>query len=116
MKRKLKDWAEMDLVYARRWYKYLQRPGETRRIKRLMHKRWRREDKALVCYEATYPSTECGEPREVLQDRRGYTSVDEYYFWEYIHPRTTGREFDWDWEPAPHTSQSEGFDNPPETG
>lgn len=52
-KRKLADWDEQDLVYARKWYYYLQRKGETRRIKRLMHKRWRREDKALVCRELT---------------------------------------------------------------
>lgn len=86
MRRKLQDWDEQDLVYARRWYKYLQRKGETRRIKRLMHKRWRREDKALVCFEATNPEVVRGEPRVVLQDRRGYTSVDEYYFENFIMP------------------------------
>ena len=111
MRRKLKDWDEQDLVYARRWYKYLQRKGETRRIKRLMHKRWRREDKALVCFETTYPDVGLSEPREVLQDRRGYTSVDYWYFENFIMP---------DWyeaqdfhlqhmEEGKYTSQSEGY-------
>lgn len=113
MRRKLQDWDEQDLVYARKWYKYLQRKGETRRIKRLMHKRWRREDKALVCFEATNPEIVRGEPRVVLQDRRGYTSVDPYYFREFLMKDTYWMQDDY--ERRNYTSQSKGFDNPPET-
>lgn len=76
--------------------------------KRQDTKKARREGKALVCFEKTCPDVEFGEPRVVLQDRRGYSSVDEYYFWERLH--VTGRLGEIDWcEPAPHTSQSEGY-------
>lgn len=54
--------------------------------KRQDTKKARRESKALVCYESTNPEVVRGEPRVVLQDRRGYTSVDEYYFENFIMP------------------------------
>lgn len=43
MKRKAVTCEEQDVVYARRWYCYLQRAGATSSIKRGMRRRERRE-------------------------------------------------------------------------
>lgn len=80
--------------------------------KRQDAKKARREAKALVCFEATNPenghSFGLSEPRVVLQDRRGYSTLDWYYFWEHMHVYGKLGIYDWG-EPAPHTSQSEGY-------
>lgn len=82
MKSKLADWEEQDMVYDRRWYAYLQRAGVTRRIKRRMHKRWRREGIQEVRKELTMPNIMTGD-RTLLEDRRGYSAIDTEYFEEH---------------------------------
>lgn len=53
MPRLAKSWTEWDVVYSRRYYPWLQRPGVTSWWKRKMRRDERRAGKASITQEVT---------------------------------------------------------------
>lgn len=58
------------MVLARHRYLYLERAGVTRRIKRRMHKRWRREGKVLVRKELAEDASARVQDNTILKRRK----------------------------------------------